>query len=139
MRRRLRRNGHAGSSRVNAMRKRRRRARATPARERAREAPGVPVVTPDPRQDAGLVGVGDAHLDGVLAEQRHLHLALERDERRVGPGEGRVVGDVGQRLRVARVRLAGRVEPDLDLLPQVYAALTLGVRDYIDKNGFPGA
>ena len=37
------------------------------------------------------------------------------------------------------VRLAGRVEPDLDLLPQVYAALTLGVRDYIDKNGFPGA
>jgi len=33
----------------------------------------------------------------------------------------------------------GRVEPVLDAEASVYQALVWGVRDYIDKNGFPGA
>jgi NAD+ synthase (glutamine-hydrolysing) len=36
-------------------------------------------------------------------------------------------------------RLAGRIEPTTSLEAQVYAALVLGVRDYLGKNGFPGA
>jgi NAD+ synthase (glutamine-hydrolysing) len=35
--------------------------------------------------------------------------------------------------------LSGPVAPTLPLEAQVYAALVLGVRDYIGKNGFPGA
>lgn len=35
--------------------------------------------------------------------------------------------------------LPGRVEPDLGQEASVYRALCLGVRDYIGKNGFPGA
>lgn len=35
------------------------------------------------------------------------------------------------------VVLHGRTEPDLLLLAQVYQALVVGVRDYVDKNGFP--
>jgi len=33
----------------------------------------------------------------------------------------------------------GRVEPELSREAEVYGALCLGVRDYVDKNGFPGA
>jgi len=33
----------------------------------------------------------------------------------------------------------GGIAPSLSLEGEVYAALTLGVRDYLDKNGFPGA
>ncbi|MBA3477936.1 MAG: NAD+ synthase [Lautropia sp.] len=33
--------------------------------------------------------------------------------------------------------LSGRIEPDLPFLAQVYEALKLGVRDYVEKNGFP--
>ncbi len=36
------------------------------------------------------------------------------------------------------VAIHGRVDPDPELLEQVYRALVLGVRDYVDKNGFPG-
>jgi NAD+ synthase (glutamine-hydrolysing) len=36
------------------------------------------------------------------------------------------------------VTLAGRIEPDLTFLAQVYEALKMGVRDYVGKNGFPG-
>jgi NAD+ synthase (glutamine-hydrolysing) len=36
-------------------------------------------------------------------------------------------------------RLSGRIEPVLSLEAQAYSALVLGVRDYIGKNGFPGA
>ena len=32
----------------------------------------------------------------------------------------------------------GEIAPALSLEAEVYAALTLGVRDYVDKNGFPG-
>jgi len=35
--------------------------------------------------------------------------------------------------------LSGPIEPALELEAQVYGALVLGVRDYIGKNGFPGA
>jgi NAD+ synthase (glutamine-hydrolysing) len=35
--------------------------------------------------------------------------------------------------------LSGRIEPERPLEAQVYSALVLGVRDYIGKNGFPGA
>jgi len=35
--------------------------------------------------------------------------------------------------------LSGRVVPSLALEEQVYRALVLGVRDYLGKNGFPGA
>ena len=35
------------------------------------------------------------------------------------------------------VRVSGRIEPDLEFLPQVYEALKSGVRDYVGKNGFP--
>ena len=35
------------------------------------------------------------------------------------------------------VTLDGRIEPDLALLDQVYRALQMGLRDYVDKNGFP--
>jgi NAD+ synthase (glutamine-hydrolysing) len=35
--------------------------------------------------------------------------------------------------------LSGPVEPALELEAQVYSALVLGVRDYLGKNGFPGA
>jgi NAD+ synthase (glutamine-hydrolysing) len=35
--------------------------------------------------------------------------------------------------------LAGRIEPAASLEAQVYSALVLGVRDYLGKNGFPGA
>jgi NAD+ synthase (glutamine-hydrolysing) len=35
--------------------------------------------------------------------------------------------------------LTGPIEPALPLEAQVYSALVLGVRDYIGKNGFPGA
>lgn len=34
---------------------------------------------------------------------------------------------------------AGAIAPDLPIEAQVYQALVLGVRDYIGKNGFPGA
>ena len=33
----------------------------------------------------------------------------------------------------------GRIEPGLSTEAQVYRALVLGVRDYLGKNGFPGA
>ena len=33
---------------------------------------------------------------------------------------------------------SGRVEPVLDIEAQVYGCLVLGVRDYVNKNGFPG-
>ena len=32
----------------------------------------------------------------------------------------------------------GAVEPPPEMLGQVYAAMTLGLRDYVNKNGFPG-
>jgi NAD+ synthase (glutamine-hydrolysing) len=35
------------------------------------------------------------------------------------------------------VVLDGRIEPELPLLAQVYEALTIGVRDYVEKNRFP--
>ena len=35
------------------------------------------------------------------------------------------------------VTLDGRIEPDLALLDQIYRALQMGLRDYVDKNGFP--
>ena len=35
------------------------------------------------------------------------------------------------------LRVSGRIEPDLEFLPQVYEALRLGVKDYVVKNGFP--
>jgi NAD+ synthase (glutamine-hydrolysing) len=35
------------------------------------------------------------------------------------------------------VTLHGRIEPELAMLAQVYQALKMGVRDYVDKNGFP--
>ena len=35
------------------------------------------------------------------------------------------------------VQAGGRIEPDLEFLPQVYEALRLGVQDYVGKNGFP--
>jgi NAD+ synthase (glutamine-hydrolysing) len=34
--------------------------------------------------------------------------------------------------------IEGEVVPDPDLIPSVYQALVTGVRDYINKNGFPG-
>ena len=37
------------------------------------------------------------------------------------------------------VPLATRIEPELEIEAQVYKALVLGVRDYLGKNGFPGA
>lgn len=36
-------------------------------------------------------------------------------------------------------RLSGRIEATRSLEAQVYSALVLGVRDYLGKNGFPGA
>jgi NAD+ synthase (glutamine-hydrolysing) len=36
-------------------------------------------------------------------------------------------------------KMSGRIEPALPLEAQVYRALVLGVRDYVGKNGFPGA
>jgi NAD+ synthase (glutamine-hydrolysing) len=36
-------------------------------------------------------------------------------------------------------RLSGPIEPAQSLEAQVYSALVLGVRDYLGKNGFPGA
>jgi NAD+ synthase (glutamine-hydrolysing) len=36
-------------------------------------------------------------------------------------------------------RLSGRIEPTRSLEAQTYSALVLGVRDYLGKNGFPGA
>jgi NAD+ synthase (glutamine-hydrolysing) len=39
----------------------------------------------------------------------------------------------------ADARLSGPIEPALPLEAQVYSALVLGVRDYLGKNGFPGA
>jgi len=35
--------------------------------------------------------------------------------------------------------LPAAIAPELSLEAQVYAALVMGVRDYINKNGFPGA
>jgi NAD+ synthase (glutamine-hydrolysing) len=35
--------------------------------------------------------------------------------------------------------LRGEIMPPLSVEAEVYKALTLGVRDYVDKNGFPGA
>lgn len=35
--------------------------------------------------------------------------------------------------------LPGAIAPELSLEAQVYAALVMGVRDYVNKNGFPGA
>jgi NAD+ synthase (glutamine-hydrolysing) len=40
---------------------------------------------------------------------------------------------------VEGVPLSGGIAPQLSLEAQVYKALTLGVRDYVGKNGFPGA
>jgi len=37
------------------------------------------------------------------------------------------------------VPVKGEIAPSLPLEGEVYSALTLGVRDYLDKNGFPGA
>jgi NAD+ synthase (glutamine-hydrolysing) len=37
------------------------------------------------------------------------------------------------------LEVSGRIEPSLSLDEQIYSALVLGVRDYIGKNGFPGA
>ena len=89
---------------------RRPRDRLLEARVRLAEAGVVPGVLADALEHRVLVGVGDAQLDGGGAEQRHLHLALERDERRVGPGQRRVVDDVDQRLRAARMHLTGRAD-----------------------------
>ena len=40
---------------------------------------------------------------------------------------------------VEGVPVKGNIAPPLELEAEVYQALTLGVRDYVDKNGFPGA
>ena len=40
---------------------------------------------------------------------------------------------------VAGEPLAGRIVPEQAVEPEVYRALVLGVRDYLGKNGFPGA
>ena len=61
--------------------------------------------------------------DGRLAAQ-----ALEFDE-------DLLLVDVEQ--GAGGVTLGGRIEPELPLLAQVYAALKMGVRDYVGKNGFP--
>lgn len=49
-------------------------------------------------------------------------------------GEDLLLVDVGP-----DARLSGRIEAAAPLEEQVYRALVLGVRDYIGKNGFPGA
>ncbi len=36
------------------------------------------------------------------------------------------------------IGIRGRIDPDPELLEQVYRALVVGVRDYVGKNGFPG-
>jgi len=59
-------------------------------------------------------------------------------------GQGRafetdlVVADVISRDGEPDLR-GSRIEPAMPLEHQVYSALVLGVRDYLDKNGFPGA
>ncbi|NBT78745.1 MAG: NAD(+) synthase, partial [Betaproteobacteria bacterium] len=50
-----------------------------------------------------------------------------------------VDADVAKGGRASALKLSGRIEPALPLDEQVYSALVLGVRDYLGKNGFPGA
>jgi NAD+ synthase (glutamine-hydrolysing) len=60
--------------------------------------------------------------DGTLAAQAK---GFEEDLLLVDVGEGGA--------------LSGRIEPPQSLEAEVYRALVLGVRDYVGKNGFPGA
>ncbi len=98
--------------------------RALLAREGGGELRPVAGVAAQAGEDGGLVAIGDPHLDRPLAEQGHLHLPLERHERRVGPGQGGVVDDVRQGQGAARMGLAGRSDR---LRPSVGERLVLVV------------
>ena len=71
-----------------------------------------------------------------------LSFALDHDGAVVGQGApfapDLLVADV--EVRDGKVALRGsHLEPVMPIEQQVYSALVLGVRDYIGKNGFPGA
>jgi NAD+ synthase (glutamine-hydrolysing) len=55
-----------------------------------------------------------------------------------------LVGGVAPRIQEelfgsATLTVSGPIEPPLEADEQIYSALVLGVRDYVQKNGFPGA
>ncbi len=71
-----------------------------------------------------------------------LSFALDRSGTLTGQGRGfepdLLVVDVIEHDGAPELR-GSRVEPAMPLEHQVYSALVLGVRDYLGKNGFPGA
>jgi NAD+ synthase (glutamine-hydrolysing) len=71
-----------------------------------------------------------------------LSFALDRDGSLVGQAHpfapDLLLAEVEVTAQGAHLR-SGQIEPVMPLEQQVYAALVLGVRDYIGKNGFPGA
>ena len=70
----------------------------------------------DPRRRAGTAVRGGG--DGEYLPVRHLALDA------VPPARGR------------QISIASAVEPELDPLAEIYRALVLGLRDYVEKNGF---
>ncbi|MGE0798864.1 MAG: NAD+ synthase [Lautropia sp.] len=72
-------------------------------------------------------------------EEDLLLIDVARDDAAAGSDGAAGNGAAGNGGAGNGVRLHGRVEPELEMLPQIYAALKLGLRDYVRKNGFPGA
>ena len=115
------------------------------ARLRARaKAAGLPVI------QVNLVGGQDEQVfDGAsFALDAHGELccrlpafeeALETVEFAGARGEGGEGGKNGKSRMRAGVLRQGRVAAQPPLEAEVYQALVLGVRDYLGKNGFPGA
>ena len=73
----------------------------------ARKARHVVRTAREPRHDLALAAL-QPELDRMLVEHRHGHLRFERAQRGIGPAKRRVVRDVGERHRAARVQRPGR-------------------------------
>ena len=78
-------------------------------------------------------------LDPVAAVGRRLRdvrrRALAQERATPPPVVGRAIGVAAGRRRAART-LGGAIAPQLDDLEQMRLALELGLRDYVEKNGF---
>lgn len=77
--------------------------------------------------------VADLNLGAVFRQR--LHDPRRRKERPVGESV-QIISLASRAGRNARPPAANVIEPPLDLAAEVYAALTLGVGDYVRKNGF---
>ncbi|HYP29424.1 MAG TPA: NAD+ synthase [Blastocatellia bacterium] len=79
--------------------------------------------------------VADINVEQVFSERLH-DPRRRREKLRVTPDDALYSYRLEKPARAARPPVAARVEEPPDNLSEVYAALVLGLRDYVRKNGF---